>query len=105
LRFEARLISENKEDNIRKFIISFFCGDDTVQVYENAERNSGLWAGKFLERKKHKNPITNQYYTEKDFQIGETVILSNWRFQLLRCDEFTYKYMRVDHKEVILIKF
>jgi len=30
LRYEARLLSENKEDNIRKFIISFFCGDDSI---------------------------------------------------------------------------
>jgi len=94
LRFEARLISENKEDNIRKFIISFFVGDDTIQVYENAERNSGIWAGKFLERKKHKSPITNGYYTEKDFQLGENIVLANYRFQLLRVDEFTYRYMR-----------
>lgn len=94
LRYEARMISENKEDNIRKFIISFFCGDDTVQVYEQAERNSGIWAGKFLEKKKHKHPITNKYYTEKDFQVGETVVLANYRFQLLRVDEFTYKYMK-----------
>lgn len=53
LRFEARMISESKEDNIRKFIIAFFCGDDTVQVYQNADKNSGIWGGKFLERKKH----------------------------------------------------
>ena len=30
LRFESRLISENKEDNKRSFIVSFFCGDDTI---------------------------------------------------------------------------
>jgi hypothetical protein len=94
LRYEARLISENKEDNTRKFIISFFCGDDTVQVYEQTDRNSGVWAGKFLERKKHKNPITNQYYNENDFVLGNTVMLTQFRFQLLRCDEFTYKYMK-----------
>lgn len=33
MRFEARMISEVKEEHNRKFIISFFCGDDTVQVY------------------------------------------------------------------------
>lgn len=53
MRFEARMISESKEDNIRNFIISFFCGDDTIQVYQNADKNSGIWGGKFMERKKH----------------------------------------------------
>lgn len=48
MRFEARLISQNKDEHNRKFIISFFCGDDTVQVYQNADKNSGIWGGKFL---------------------------------------------------------
>ncbi len=33
MRFEARLLSESKEDNNRRFIISFYCGDDTVMAY------------------------------------------------------------------------
>jgi len=61
LRFEARMISESKEDNIRKFIISFFCGDDTIQIYQNADRNSGIWGGKFLERKKHEKSDEQRY--------------------------------------------
>jgi len=40
-------VSEVKENNIRTFIISFFCGDDTVSVYEVADKNSGIWRGKF----------------------------------------------------------
>lgn len=33
---------------MRKFIISFFCGDDTIQVYQNTDKNSGFWGGKYL---------------------------------------------------------
>lgn len=95
LRFEARQISENKEENDKKYIISFFCGDDTIQVYMLSERNSGIWGGKLLERKKHKNPISNNFYNEKDFQIGETVSLGGYNFQLMRADEFTHNYMSV----------
>lgn len=32
LRFEAKLISESREDNDRKFVVSFFCGNDTIMV-------------------------------------------------------------------------
>jgi len=99
LRYEARLISENKEDNTRTFIVSFFCGDDTIQVYEHTDRNSGIWAGKFLERSKHRNPINNAYYIERDFMLGNTILLNQFRFQLLRCDEFTYKHLR-EHPEI-----
>lgn len=73
LRFEAKLISQNREDNHRKFIISFFCGDDTIMVYETADKNSGIWGGKFMERMNHNNPINNKQYTEIDFQIGEII--------------------------------
>ena len=30
----------------------------------------GLLGGKFLERKKHKNPVSGAYYEEKDFLLG-----------------------------------
>lgn len=96
LRFEARQISENKEENDKKYIVSFFCGDDTIQVYMLSERNSGIWGGKLLERKQHKNPISGTFYNEKSFQIGETVSLGGYNFQLMRADEFTHNYMSVN---------
>ena len=34
LRFDARLVSTEPDDENRKFIIAFYCGDDTIQVYE-----------------------------------------------------------------------
>lgn len=55
LRFEARLISKTRDYNNRKFIVNFFCGDDTIQVFQDTDKNSGVWGGKFLERKKHRN--------------------------------------------------
>jgi EF-hand domain-containing protein 1 len=70
LRYEARLVSKSKDDNVRQFLISFFCGDDTVMVYENSERNSGIWKGKFLERNKLVNPETKDYFKDKDFHVG-----------------------------------
>lgn len=30
LRFDAKLISTEPDDENRKFIISFYCGDDTI---------------------------------------------------------------------------
>jgi len=66
MRFEARLVSENREDNERKFIISFFCGNDTIKVFLNAERNSGIWGGNFQERAQFRKE-NGEYYTQKDF--------------------------------------
>lgn len=93
LRFEARQISKNREDNNQKFIVSFFCGDDTVQVYHSTALNSGVVGGKLIQRAQYKNPITAKTYTDKDFQIGEIITLSVYNFQIIRCDEFTWDYM------------
>lgn len=94
LRFEAKLISTEPDDEARKFIISFYCGDDTIQVYESCDKNSGRLGGKFMERKKHKNPVRPaDYYAERDFLIGQTFSLGGYKFQLLKADEYTEKYM------------
>jgi hypothetical protein len=93
LRYECRMISENREDNNRNYILSFFCGDDSIQVYLTTERNSGIQQGKYLDRRKHKDPKTGEYYSEKDLQIGNVLTLNNQRFQLLKADQFTEKYM------------
>lgn len=94
LRFEARLLSENREDNDRKFILNFYCGDDNIQVYLVTERNSGIQGGKYLEKAPHNNPITGKPYSEKDLQIGEVLVLNTQRFQILKADEFTNKFMQ-----------
>ena len=93
LRFNAKLVSTEPDDENRTFIISFYCGDDTIQVYEVCDKNSGRIGGKFMEKKKHKSPVTQRYYEEKDFLIGRTVFLGGFKFQLISADEYTEKYM------------
>ncbi len=96
LRFEAKLVSSNPDDENRKFILSFYCGDDTIQIYEIAERNSGRVGGKFLDRTKHVNPINGLYYNEKNMLIGQLLILSGYKFRLAKCDEYTEKYFEAN---------
>ena len=88
------MISESKEDNIRKFIISFFCGDDTVQVYQNTDKNSGYWGGKYLERSRQEKSGDKRYLVDTDFQIGGFIKIAAYTFQLLKADDFTLNYMR-----------
>ena len=46
-----------------------------------------------MERKKHKNPISGQYFQEKDFVLGRTIKVGGWSFQLVTADEYTEKFM------------
>jgi len=94
LRFSCKLISSVAADEERKFLISVYARDDTIMVYELADKNSGRIPCKFMERKKHKNPFTKKYYTEKDFAIGSTIYLNSFIFKLIESDEYTKKYMR-----------
>ena len=50
LRFSAKLISTFPSDEERAFIISYFVRDESIMVYEMADRNSGRNKGKFLEK-------------------------------------------------------
>ena len=93
LRFNAKLVSAEPDDENREFIISFYCGDDTIQVYEVCDKNSGRIGGKFMEKKNHKNPVSNRNYCEQDFLIGRTIFLGGFRFLLISADEYTEKYM------------
>jgi EF-hand domain-containing protein 1 len=93
LRYECKLISSTYEDELRKFILCFYPSDDTIKVFEVVERNSGIVGGKFLERRKFKNPYTKSFYDQKEFLIGNTIVLQNFRFLLTNCDEYTFNYM------------
>lgn len=42
LRFSARLITDNPDDDKRYFIVKYFLCDDTMAVFELCERNSGF---------------------------------------------------------------
>jgi EF-hand domain-containing protein 1 len=93
LRFNARLVSTEPDDECRTFIISYYCGNDTIQVYEVCDKNSGRIGGPFIQRQKQKNPSNGSYYLESDFLIGRTIFLSGFKFMLVSTDEYTAKYM------------
>jgi len=50
LRFEAGLVSNEPDDENRKFIFSFFCGDDTIKIYELCDKKSGRIGEPFMEQ-------------------------------------------------------
>jgi len=101
LRFSCKLISSVAADEERKFLISVYARDDTITVYELADKNSGRTPCRFMERKKHKNPFTKKHYIEKDFAIGNTIYLNCFIFKLIESDEYTKKYMR-DNPDIFI---
>ncbi len=94
LRFLARLNTKVPEDVERRFLISFFLADDSIQVYEMNNRNSGIWEGKFLERAKYKNLENDgKSFTISDFEINKSMRINTFSFHILDADDFTKKWM------------
>ena len=83
LRFLSKLISPYPSDDERSFLLSFYCRDEAIQIYEIAGRNSGRKSGKFYEKQRVKNPYTNKDYTEKDFVIGNLIYVNKYTFKLI----------------------
>eukprot|EP01025_Chloroclados_australasicus_P017340 TRINITY_DN18824_c1_g1_i1.p1 TRINITY_DN18824_c1_g1~~TRINITY_DN18824_c1_g1_i1.p1 ORF type:complete len:529 (-),score=54.52 TRINITY_DN18824_c1_g1_i1:308-1894(-) len=97
-----RFVSQYKEttqfrlsyaDRDRRFILSYYMADDTVQIYEPPLRNSGIIGGKFLERCVVYKPGTEEPYNYKDLYVGAHVDIHGRVFELLEADEYTYTYM------------
>jgi len=99
LRFECRCDNHQIEDEDRKFIIGYFCANDTVACWELRSRNSGFAEGKFAERGKKKNPATGKYWEPKDFFVGASVSISCMPMVVTRADEYTLKYMEENYEQ------
>lgn len=94
LRYTAKFNTRVPEDFDRRFIISFYLADDSISIYEPAQKNSGIMEGKFLERRKYKNVDNGgAFITPSDMPIGGNIKINGYSFNLLSCDEYTRKYL------------
>ena len=95
LRFTGRFNTRVPEDIDRRFIISFYLADDTISIYEPAQKNSGIITGPFLKRNRYKNiDNANAWITPSDMAIGGDVKINGHSFHLMSCDEYTSNYLK-----------
>ena len=94
LRYTARLNTRVPEDVDRRFIIQFFLSDDSISIYEPAQKNSGILEGKFLERRKYKNvDKNNELVTPTDLPVGGDIKINGYNYHILSTDEYTQKWL------------
>lgn len=94
LRYTARFNTQVPEDVDRRFIISYYLADDTLGIFEPAQKNSGIVEGKFLERRKYKNKQQgDRFINPHDLVVGGDVVINSYSFHILSTDEYTDRYL------------
>lgn len=83
IRMTAKLVSDNPDDQQRRFVITYFLHDDTLRVYEPPIRNSGIVGGKFLEKGRYAHETGARYINKGDFEVGATLRLNCFSFEIL----------------------
>lgn len=89
IRFGAVIKDAGPIDATRKFITAFYPEDDTMQVYEPPQRNTGVIGGKFMAREKLRNPDTGDFFGLDDFRTGAEIPVRGQRFVLGEPDKRT----------------
>ncbi|XP_031731387.1 EF-hand domain-containing protein 1 [Anarrhichthys ocellatus] len=119
LRFSALWEdTDNLFGETRPVTIQYYLVDDTVEINEVYGRNCGRLPFPVLMRrlklpKKRKPPEifpscvlevsaaeVDEYYSPKDFQVGQRIELLSRRFLLYDCDGFTKEYYQKNHPDL-----
>lgn len=93
LRYDMVLDSDDPIDKIRRFQLSYFLADKSMSVYEQGVPNTGIPAGKFARRDKHKNPATGKVYEASELFLDAKVTVQGFRFRVTHADDFSLGYM------------
>lgn len=98
LRFTGHLYKASPIDKARQFIITWYLADDSIAVYEHAQRNSGIVGGKWLSRTRAKTIAVpggkaGEFLTKGHLYVGAVLTLKGHRFELDAADEYTLRVM------------
>lgn len=95
-RFEAKMVTGQPEDEIRKLVIAYYLADDEIMVSEIQQRNSGFTGGKFAAKRRMKNPDTGVYFTLEDLAVGKYVTIKAHPLFITRADERCLQFLEAN---------
>jgi len=73
--------------------LSFYCANDSLAIFVQSVRNSGIINGKYLEKNNYKNDENGQYYKMSDLYLGIVFNINKQKFQIVSADQFTLNFM------------
>eukprot|EP01031_Cornospumella_fuschlensis_P027637 gene27637-33375_t len=97
LRAKAKLLTDHPIESTRVFLLTFFLEDDSLQVYEDNVRNSGIWGGTFLKRGRynHETPPDCPHprpLLPTDIYLGNVVCVNGNQFRIFEMDNMSLKF-------------
>lgn len=87
---------DGETNRVRRFTIIFYTQDETVEIFEKKQDNSGISQGKFLKRCDLRKS-GGSYYQARDFAIGQVLRIHGHEFTICGCNNaFTeHKYFEI----------
>merc|ERR1711988_104053 len=104
LRFFAyfkEAVHESRMENyrVRKVTVLYYLEDNTLQVNEPKEENSGIPQGSFVKRH-HIPKGRGEFYTVLDFTLGTDLTFYGRTFRVVDCDAFTAQFFEENSLEL-----
>lgn len=97
LNCRIKIISNNDIDKTRKFMLSYYLENDSIQVFEETVRNSGVGGGTFLKRGIYTNELPPdsdepRYFKPTDIYLGNVICLNGVTFQITEMDGTSVRF-------------
>lgn len=88
-------VPENLEESTRLRLvdITVYVTDETLEIREPLQPNSGLVQGKMLRRHRVPKPNGKGFYGLSDFVAGVILTIYNREYTVIDCNDFTYRYL------------
>ncbi len=97
LRCKTHLISDIPADKGREFMVTYYLEDDSIQIYEEIKRNSGLAGGNFLKKGRYLNTLPTdsdevRHFAPKDFFLGNVFCINGNEMRIVEMDNMSLRF-------------
>lgn len=104
IRCKCKLLSGNAVNLSRNFMLTFHLEDDTIGVYEEVIKNSGVDGGNFLKRGNYDNGLPPdgeepRPFVATDIYLGNIILLNGYEMQIVEMDDMSVRFCEENSDE------
>ena len=104
IRCKCKLVTGNEVNLSRVFMLTFHLEDDTIGVYEEVVRNSGVDGGNFLKRGSYVNGLPPDSdeprpFLPTDIYLGNIILLNGYEMRITEMDDMSVRFCEENSTE------